>query len=64
MESPYNETSKHIIREITNPTEAIINLLYLIKNEPSDRTQVLHYVAIAETQARCLVDVIQRVPVY
>jgi hypothetical protein len=30
VESPYNETSKHIIREITNPTEAIINELVVI----------------------------------
>jgi hypothetical protein len=64
VESPYNESAKRIIREITNPTDAIINLLYLIKNEPSDRTEVLHYVAIAESQARCLVEVIQRVAAF
>jgi hypothetical protein len=56
------QSAKDIIREITNPTEAIINLLYLIKHDPSDTKQVLRYVTIAESQARCLIEVIQRAP--
>ena len=55
-----SEKTPQIIREMTNPIEAIVNLLYLIRHDASDVKQVLRYVSIAESQCRCLVEVIQR----
>jgi hypothetical protein len=49
-----------IIREMTNPVEAIVNLLYLIKHDRDNPDAVLKYASIAESQARCLIEIIQK----
>jgi hypothetical protein len=49
-----------IIREMTNPVEAIVNILYLIRYEHKNPKVVLRYVALADSQVRCLIDIVQR----
>lgn len=44
-----------ILREMGNPIESILNLLYLIHRDSQDTEEVLRYAELAESQARCLV---------
>ena len=53
--------SEQIVREIANPVEAIMNVFYLIEHDPLAPPSILQYVRMADSQVRCLTDVIQRV---
>jgi hypothetical protein len=55
-----SDRAHKIIREIANPTEAIVNLLYLIRHDHNDPKAVLQYVDMADSQARCLIEIAQR----
>lgn len=54
------ERSERIIREIANPVEVIMNVFYLIEHDPKASPSILQYVRMAESQVRCLNDVIHR----
>jgi hypothetical protein len=54
------ENVLNIIRDMTNPVEALVNLLYLIQNDSNNRKLVTRYAKMAESQVRCLVEIIER----
>ena len=60
MGNSENDRCAQVIREMTNPLEAVVNLLYLIKHDRNDAKAVLRHVEIADSQARCLIDIVQR----
>jgi hypothetical protein len=51
-----------IIHEITNPVEAIVNLLYLIRLDKGNSKDVLKYLTHADSQVNCLIDILRRGP--
>jgi hypothetical protein len=60
MENLEIERCAQVLREMTNPVESIVNLLYLIRHDHKDSKSVLKYVDLADSQARCLIDIVQR----
>ena len=49
-----------VIREMSNPIAILVNLLYLIKHNRDDPSTVLRYSEMADTQTRCLLEIIRR----
>jgi hypothetical protein len=60
VESHDSDRAQKIIREMANPTEAIVNLLYLIRHDHKNPKAILQYVDMADSQARCLMEIAQR----
>ena len=47
LETPEKPVEK-ILTEIANPVEAVVNILYLIKEERHDPEKILHLASLAE----------------
>lgn len=60
MESEDSQRAQRILREMANPTEIILNLLYLIRHAYKNPQAILEYVDMADSQARCLMEIAQR----
>jgi hypothetical protein len=60
VESEDSQRAQKIIREMANPTEIIINLLYLIRHKYRDPQAILQYLDMADSQARRLMEIAQR----
>jgi hypothetical protein len=56
------DRTQQIIRDLTNPVEAIVNLLYLIRHDHRDSESVLKYLQMADSQVNCLIEIVQRHP--
>jgi hypothetical protein len=57
-----SEKTLQIIHEMSNPVEAIVNLLYLIRLDSGNSIDVLKYLTQADAQVNCLIDILQRGP--
>ena len=49
-----------IAMEMTNPVEALVNLVYLIKHARHEPAKVAHFANMADGQLRCLTDIVRR----
>ena len=52
-----NAISQHVVRQLYNPLEILTNLVYLVQNEPGDKSKVIEYMNMAETQVARLSEV-------
>ena len=62
---PMRKDSKRtleIIHDLTNPVEAIANLLFLIRQDPRNSESVLKYLKLADSQVNSIIEIVQRYP--
>jgi hypothetical protein len=60
MEPPVGRSdamSQQVVRQLYNPLEILTNLVYLVQCEPGDKSKVIEYMNIAETQVARLGEV-------
>ena len=51
---------KQIVRELANPVEAVVNILYLIKEERHDPEKVLQLASMAEAPVERLTNIVRK----
>ncbi|MCU1223027.1 MAG: hypothetical protein JWQ42_1120, partial [Edaphobacter sp.] len=49
-----------IAMEMTNPVEALLNLVYLIKHARHESSKVEYFANMADGQLRCLTEIVRR----
>jgi hypothetical protein len=60
MEPPMGKSdamSQQAVRQLYNPLEILTNLVYLVQHEPGDKSKVIEYMNMAETQVARLGEV-------